>query len=202
MKKIIAIVPMLVLIIGCASGPKTTEFQPDKVVGRSDGLSARPDWVTETVSVVESGDKLNIIGVVEVPGDSRPQAAFKGSDLAAKGHLAEKIEQQLTKIVQHSESGFSMEDQSLQSLIKQVSNVSFRGIDIKNRYWEKVIRTKSSGEEEMVLKAFSLLAVPKPDVKKMIVEATQKTRAASQAMRTNVAKVIEDTWNTEEMFAQ
>jgi hypothetical protein len=192
-----------VLFSGCAS--TTVEYPADRVVGRSDNLTSRPDWVSETLSVIDKGEELQVIGLVEVPGDSRAPAAFKASDAAARGHLANRVETQVTKIVESSESGFSMEDQQLQSLIREISRVNFRDLSVKSRYWEKVVRTRTAGAEDVVLKAFSLLTIPKASLKKMVLEAANKSSGttgsdrAPASIREKLEHTLENGWRTDEM---
>lgn len=188
---------MLFILSACGSSPKapeTTEFAQDQVVGRSDDKSARPDWASETISVKDKGAKIEFVGVAEVPGDSRAQAAFKMSDAAARGNIANKIETSVLKTVQVSDTGLNMEDQSLKSLISEVSHISLRNVDVKDRYWEKAVRTSSAGQKTLVMKSFSLIEVDKAEVQKMMLEKTQKSTAAAPDVKNKVEALLRDQW--------
>jgi len=188
----------LFVLAACSSTQKTTEFAQDRVVGRMDDLEKRPSWASESQTVRERDDNYLIVGIGEVPGDSRVQAAFKVSDANARGHLANKLELQITKIVEASESGFSMEDQKLQSLIRELSQNTFRNIDIKERYWEKVVKTASTGEETLTLKTFSLLSISKADFKKLLLKTeTKKSVANSKDIRGSVENILRKQWSEE-----
>ena len=188
------------LLASCASDKKNAaNYAADKVVARSDGLEKRPDWVSETVNVKENGENFLIIGVAEVPADSRVQAAYKMSDASSRGNLANKVETQVTKIVESSESGLSMEDQSLKSLIREVSQTSFKNLDVKDRYWEKVVKTLSSGEETSVLKVFSLLQISKSEFKKLLLENAHKSKTGSKEIRNGVENAIRKQWTDESL---
>lgn len=185
----------LLLLSGCASGPTKTEFAHDRVVGRSDGLEKRPSWVKDTKSVWEEQGALLVLGVSEVPGDSRTQAAFMASDAAARGHLANKIEIQLTKIVESSNSGFNIEDQSLKSLIREVSQVRLKDLEVKDRYWEKAIITRSTGEEVLILRTYSLLSIPEKKLKQLMAEAIRQDRTPAtpdSAQISDMSNRVED----------
>lgn len=186
---------LLVLVSGCASAPPATTYRPDRVVGRMDEVGSRPEWATESVNVITQGEKIRFIGVAEVPGDSRIQAAFKMSDSSARGVVANKVETSVTKIVENSEAGLSMEDQNLRSLIKEVSRVSLKNIDIKNRYWEKVVRTSSDGGESMIMKVFSMIEISESDMKKMLISANRGSNASSTDIRNKVENLIRDQWD-------
>jgi hypothetical protein len=190
---------LLVLVSGCASAPKTNSYRPDQVVGRMDELGSRPEWATESINVITQGEKIRFIGVAEVPADSRIQAAFKMSDSSARGVVANKVETSVTKIVENSEAGLSMEDQSLKSLIKEVSRVSLKNVDIKNRYWEKVVRTSSDGSESMIMKVFSLIEISERDMKKMLLTANRASQSSSKDIRNKVENLIRDQWDQSDL---
>ncbi|MGZ3690760.1 MAG: hypothetical protein ACXVAX_04615 [Pseudobdellovibrio sp.] len=183
--------------IGCSSAdkPTQTQYQEDRVLGRSDSRTSRPDWVTETVSVRQNGSKVQFIGVAEVPADSRVQAAFKMSDSAARGNVANKVETNITKIVENSETGMNMEDQSLKSLIHEMSQVSLNNVDIHDRYWEKVERTSSTGQASAVMKVFSLIEMDKEDLLKLILDK-KRTTASSPDLKNQVEKIVRSQWDT------
>lgn len=190
-------VAIMVLGSGCSSSSNTTQFAGDRVVGRMDDLAKKPEWASESSTVKEKGENLWIVGIAEVPPDSRVQAAFKMSDASARGFLANKIETQVTKLVESSESGLSMADQSLKSLIQEVSQAAFKNIDVKERYWEKVARTSSTGEENLVLKVFSLIEISKSDFKKMLMDSSKKAPGANKGVRNKVENIIRKQWNDE-----
>lgn len=191
------------LLAGCASSPKsdapesieTPEYAPDKVIGRSDELSKRPDWVSETVSVQKDGSKIRIIGASEVPADSRVQAAFKLSDAATRGNLAGKIETNVIKIVEAHETGLGMDDQQLRALVREVSQASFKNVDIKSRYWEKIIRTQSTREKQAVMKVFSLIELSESELKKLFVEAAKKAKSAPKKSAAQFASILDQHWD-------
>jgi len=93
---LIAALALIPFFSGCSSAPTNTEYKPDRVVGRMDELDSRPNWVTESTSVQEKDGKLQFIGVSEVPGDSRVQAAFKMSDARPRGYGVNKTETSAT----------------------------------------------------------------------------------------------------------
>lgn len=196
----ITVLALIPFFSGCSSAPTTTEFKPDRVVGRMDELDSRPNWVTESTSVQEKDGKLHFIGVSEVPGDSRVQAAFKMSDASARGYVANKIETSVLKVVESSDTGLSMEDQSLQSLIQEVSKTSLKNIDVKSRYWEKVARTSSTGSESLVLKTFSLIEIPTQEMKNLLTAAvaSPKTQVKSD-LRNRVKTAIDSGWGAEDL---
>ncbi len=197
MRLSIFILSALFLATSCGSG-KVKEnadmiYEEDKILGRSDGLSSRPEWASETISVKEDGENLQFIGLVEVPGDSRPTAAFKMSDANARGGIATKIETTVLKMVETSDTGLKMEDQTLKSLIHEMSQITLKNIDIKNRYWEKVQRVSSEGKKSMVMKTFSLIEVPKDEIKKMMFEKS-KTAEVPVDIRNKVENLVREQW--------
>jgi hypothetical protein len=187
----------LAFLFGCSSatvrGDKV-EYAPDKVLGRSDDRTSRPDWVKETVNITEHGDKVQFVGSVEVPGDSRATAAFKMSDAAARAAIAKKIETVVTSSVETGDTGLSMEDQTLKTMIKEVAQVSLKNVDVSDRYWEKAEHTGSSGEKSMMMKAFSLIEVKKDDLKKMMVARAEKSNAPED-MKNKVEEIIRSQWS-------
>jgi hypothetical protein len=186
------------LILGSCGSSKVVEnqdivYEEDKVLGRSDGMAQRPEWASETVSTKEEGDSVQFIGLVEVPGDSRPTAAFKMSDANAKGGVASKIETNVLKMVETSDSGLNVEDQSLKSLIHEMSQISLKNVDIKNRYWEKVQRVSSTGKKSMIMKTFSLIEIKKSDLQKMMFEKAKNADVPAD-MRNKVENLVREQW--------
>ena len=179
------------IIVGCSSAPKTTEYDGDKVIARMDDMSARPAWAKESKFVFNEDNNWVILGVVEVPGDSRAQAAFKMSDANARGNLSQKIETSILKIVEASDTGLGLEDQSLKSLIREISQTSLKNVDMDDRYWEKVARTTSSGERQMVMKVFSKLKISKGDFIKLTTAQAEKSKAAPTDVKNKVESLIE-----------
>ena len=186
-------VALTLQLTACSSGPKPSEYAADRVVGRSDELTSRPKWVSETMSVSDQGDNTNFIGMSETPGDSRVQAAFKMSDAAARGHLANKIETNVTKIVQSSETGLSMDEQQLRSLIQEISQTTLHSVDIKERYWEKVVHTETGGTEVVHLKTFSLISIPKAEIKKMVIASIDQSKDA-KPVKGDFKTLVNDKW--------
>jgi hypothetical protein len=202
-KKVILSALVLAAFVGCASGNSNSSadsgvtYEADKVLGRSDSLSARPDWVKETVTVQEKGDKVQFVGLVEVPGDSRATAAFKMSDAAARAAIAGKIETTVVNSVQTGDAGLNIEDQNLKTLIHEISQVSLKNVDVANRYWEKAERTSSSGSKSMVMKAFSLIEVKKDDLKKMMLAKAEKADAPAD-LKNKVEDLVRAQWSNVE----
>lgn len=182
---------MIGLAIGCATKPTTTEYAADKVVARSDNRSDRPSWASETKSVIDESTSWIIIGTSEVPGDSRIQASFKLSDSTARGNLAQKLETSVTKIVENVETGLAMEDQGLKALVREISQSTFKNVDIDDRYWEKVIRTNSTGEQVLIMKVFSRLKVSKSDFTKMASAQVEKSKSVTPDIKNKVESIIE-----------
>lgn len=184
---------LLSFIISSCSSSKhaTTEYEPDKIVMRSDGKTERPSWALETKTVIDDANSFIIIGVAEVPGDSRTNAALKLSDSAARGNLAQKLETSVTKIVENTETGLSMADQGLKSLIREVSNSGFKNVDIGDRYYEKVIRTSSSGDQTMIMKVFSMIKITKSEFSKMAQAQVEKSKTASPDLKNKLESIIE-----------
>jgi hypothetical protein len=190
------------MAVGCASTPEKKasdmQYEADRVIGRSDNRSDRPSWATETVSVKSDGSKIQFIGIAEVPADSRTQAAFKMSDSNARGAVAAKVETNITRLVENSESGLNMEDQSLKSLVHELSQVSLRNVDIKDRYWEKVQRTASNGGVSAVMKAFSLIEMEKAQIEKLILEK-EKASKAPEDLKNKVEQIVRSQWSSTEI---
>lgn len=198
-KAVFVLTTLLVLSSCGTSAPKqadTLGYEEDRVLGRSDGLSSRPDWARETVSVREQSGKVQFIGLAEVPGDSRATAAFKMSDAAARGGIAGKLETSVTKLVESSDTGLNLEDQQLKTLIREVSNVKLTDIDVKDRYWEKLLRTTSDGSKKTVLKAFSLIEVDQEKLKKMMADLASQSKASPDA-RNQVENLIRSQWSAD-----
>ena len=197
MKNLIVLGLILILSNSCGSVKKNESsdvtFEADKILGRSDGATERPSWAKETITSKEADGNVQFIGFVEVPGDSRTSAAFKMSDAHAKGNIASKIETSLIKVVETTDSGLSMNEQGLKSLIQEMSRVSLKDIDVSDRYWEKVQRTDSQGQKSLVLKCFSKIDVKKDDLKKMIFAQAEKSKVATD-LKNKVEELVQSRW--------
>lgn len=197
LKNYVGYIIIAIFLANCTSAPKNTEYESDKVIARMDDASARPSWAKESKVIFNEDNHWIILGVVEVPGDSRIQAAFKMSDANARGNIAQKIETSILKIVETSDSGLSMEDQTLKSLIREISQTSLKNIDIDDRYWEKVARTNSSGERQMVMKVFSKVKISKEDFLKMTQAQAEKSKAATPDIKNKVESLIEKNFSSQ-----
>lgn len=188
---------LLVTLVSCSSKSPDTHkdmvYEPDKVLGRSDELEKRPEWVKESVNVVEKEDHIAFIGFSEVPGDSRVTAAYKMADSEAKGSIASKLRSEIFKLVETSDTGLKMEDQKLESLIQDMSEVELKNVDVKDRYWEKVQRTASDGKKSMVMKVFSLIEVKKDELQKLMLQKAKESDAPSD-MKNKVEEAIRAQW--------
>ena len=200
MKTKIFIIVGLVTLGACSTGKQLgsqdVEYEEDRVLGRSDGLSSRPDWARETISVFEKDGKVQFIGLSEVPGDSRSIAAFKLSDAAARGGVATKLETSVFKLVESSDTGLGLNEQQLKSLIREVSSVNLKNVDVKSRYWEKLQRTNSDGQKILVMKVFSLIEIDKEALRKMMVEKARNA-AVPADVRNKVEDMIRSQWDPE-----
>lgn len=197
MKFTILLLSSLFLLGSCGSSKvaenKDMIYEEDKVLGRSDGLTQRPEWASESVNIKEDGENVQFIGLVEVPGDSRPTAAFKMSDANARGGVASKIETNILKVVETSDSGLSINDQSLKSLVHEMSQISLKNVDVKSRYWEKVQRVSSEGKKSMVMKTFSMIEINKSELQKMMLEKA-KTADAPADIKNRVENLVRNQW--------
>lgn len=168
-------------LVSClgASLPALAYTVEERVVMRSDGRDARPDWVSETMPVQEGDAMIRFVGMTEVPIESRPKMALRAADAQAKAEYAGLVESNLTRIVSITEDGMDIDDIDVTSFVQEASRQSLNNIRVKARYWERVIAVQHDGGEEGVLKAFSLIEIPEKDLKQAVNKAIESADAPS-----------------------
>ena len=181
---IIALIAMAPL--GCA----TKRPAGDVILSTSDGTNKTPAWVHSRPYAEEEG-RIFVSGLVYISGDQNPARGMAAADLQARAELAKQIRTRLSNQVQFANEGFGYDNQVLDTIITQGSEVShLSDVRITHRGFSKIFSDNEKGGR-VVYECYSRASIDSAYLKRMIeqslAEAEGKGRI-SESFRKKVDK--------------
>lgn len=167
MKKILASAVLAASLTACSS-------MGDKVLQRSDDLSSRPDWASETVSSFESGNKTYFVGnMIDDGGKSTSWLCMAASN-ATKKDTADQIKQKLDFVLQAVNDDMELGVGQLKYIGTEASNIVVSNLKREGCYWEKVLTQVNESSKGVIYRVFAKLSIPTADLKAAIRRAMDK----------------------------
>lgn len=196
MKNTVIAIIALLLFGSCSSNPAnpTSENMPDKVVGRINDLSSRPNWLEEDKPFSIADGRVLSLGQTTIPGDNRVEAAYLIADNNAKGAICSAIEARLDFVFQNAEEGTSIDATQVRRIGAEACKITTSSIRPGNRYWEKVASTTDSGERVTRFKVFSTVTMPETEFKKAVLNAIRKQEGKA-GISQEFAKKVDEHWD-------
>jgi hypothetical protein len=181
------------LIAACSSNPK--HDQSVKVLGRIDGLSERPSWVTESEPFKIQDGKVFVIGKHTINSNQNLEQSFRAADLNAKSQLVQAIEQKLLMAFQNSEEGMDNSSQTRFTAMVATDIVTTSAIRSSKRFWEKYLPSDAIDGRDQRIDSFVLVEMDEADFKRAVINAVRKQQ--SQASLSNdISNKVDEQWNT------
>jgi hypothetical protein len=182
-----------VIFAGCSSSPK--HDQSMKVIGRIDGLSERPSWVTESEPFKIVDGKVQVIGKHTIQSSQSTEQAFRAADLNAKSQVVQAIEQRIQTAFQNSEEGFDGASQARFTGMIATDVVTTSSIRSSKRYWERYLPISSIDNRDEKIDAFVLIEMPEADFKRSVLNAMRKQEGKG-SISSDFSKKVDQQWNT------
>lgn len=189
MNKSIATVIMCMAMSACST-------MGDKVIQRSDNLSSRPDWASETTSYYEKGNKTYFVGNMVVDGGASPSWLCLAASNVTKKDVADQIKQKLDFIVQAANEDMEIGLGQLKYVGTEASNLTVSSLKREGCYWEKVLTQVDESSKGIVYRAFAKLSIPTADLKKAIKDAASK-----KGLSKDFQKQVDERWNAVTSFS-
>lgn len=186
----------MVLVMSCASGPISSELelQPDRVIARSDGLEARPDWLQETRPFqIEEGTVISL-GETQIPIDHRLDAAYRIAENNATAALAGAIEKRVEFIFQNAEEGTGVDATRVRFIGGEASRLVASALQPGRHYWEKVVSVTSYGRPLVKYRVFATMEMPEGEFKRAVLDAMRKN-AGKAALSAEFLEKVSRHWD-------
>ena len=189
--RILSVLAATFALSACASS-----MMKDEIVGRSDGLSSRPKWVSEEKTFTIEKDTVYMMGIHEMPvAGKRITTGYRVAENNAKAGLSGAIEQRLNFIFQNAEEGDEMGADQARFIGGETSKLITSSIRPANRYWEKVSRVvDADGKRDLIYRIYVRVSMPEADFKKAIEEAI-KRNSGKKGISADFAKKVEAHWD-------
>jgi hypothetical protein len=193
------LLPLLILlaIASCSSrtdDKKKLSEPTENVISRIDGLSSRPNWLTESEPFkVENGSVVSL-GQTTIPANHRVEAAFRIAENNAKSSISSAIEQRLDFIFQNAEEGTAMDSTQARFIGAEASKMTTSDLRLKNRYWEKVYSIDENGQTATTYKVFATVSMSEPEFKRAVMEAIRKAQGKG-GLSSDFAGKVDQHWN-------
>lgn len=188
MKKSLTTVFMCMAMSACST-------MSDKVIQRSDDLSSRPSWASETVAYYEEGNKTYFVGNMVVDGGASPSWLCLAASNVTKKDVADQIKQKLDYIVQAANEDMTVGLGQLKYVGTEASNLTVSSLKREGCYWEKVLTQVDESSKGIVYHAFAKMSIPTADLKKAI-----KNAASKKGLSKDFQKQVDERWNTVTSF--
>lgn len=166
----------------------------DRVIARIDGMDSRPDWLKESEPFVLDSGSVVSLGVTEIPGDHRIEAAYRIAESNADAAIAGAIEKRLEVLFQNAEEGTAMDDRQARYIAGEATRLVTSSLRPRHRYWEKILSTGETGRRLIKYRVFATVEMPEAEFRQAIVEATR--RASGKAgLSQDFSEKVDRQWN-------
>lgn len=183
MKKYIKVAVVCAAVSACST-------MGDKVIQRSDNLSSRPSWVSETTAYYEEGNKTYFVGNMVVDGGASPSWLCLAASNVTKKDVADQIKQKLDFITQAANEDMQIGLGQLKYVGTEASNITVSSLKREGCYWEKVLTQVDETSKGIVYRAFARLSIPTADLKKAIKAAAEK-----KGLSKKFQKQVDERWD-------
>ena len=157
------------LWLGCSGQPAHPGTSADlsgTVTGRTEGLSARPDWADANQPWSRYADSLRVVGYVSVRADQRKEMAYRAADSYARAELVRFLSSRVVSVLEDQVK--TGEAEQLRERIDVTAQSFVDELTIEQRYWER--RQTADGER---LHVWSRLDIDRAAVAELLRRATQ-----------------------------
>ncbi len=192
---IITLTALGVLAVGLQGCATKSAMLPDadRVLSTTDGKNELPEWVYLR-PLSERDGRVFVSGVVDIAGDQSPSRGLTAADLQARAELAKQIRTRLSAKLQYANEGFGYDNQVLEGIISQASDVNHMSdVRIAERGFAKIL-VKNGNGNEVRYTCYSLASVDAQDLKRMIARSLAEAEGRGR-ISTSFRKKIDREWN-------
>ena len=202
MKYLTVIISVMVCVVAAFIAASQTDLfewtnlNNDKVVERSDGLTARPKWANVKKSFTIEKDDVFLLGAYEMPeaANKRLSNGYRIAENNAKTGLAAEIQRRLVSVFQKEEDKEIIEGQAY-LIGKETSKLVASSLHPTDQYYEKVFReTNSDGERDLIYRIFVRVSMSESDFKEAVHEAIRRN-SGKNGITEDFATKVEERWD-------
>jgi hypothetical protein len=165
----------------------------DRVLSTTDGKNELPDWVYLR-PISEKDGRVFVSGVVDISGEQSPSRGLTAADLQARANIAKQIRTRLSARLQFANQGFGYDNQVLEGIISQASDVShMSGVRIAERGFAKILVRNGNGGQVRYT-CYSLASVDAQDLKQMITRSIAEAEGNGKISKSFRQKIDRE-WN-------
>lgn len=173
---------VFIAITRCSTTTKQPEFSKTKVIERISSKNETPKWATGEKTMWVEGVDVLFAHSSQMDGDSRPEACMKASSLQAKTEMLRYISEAISISGQFSEVDLQS-DPAYESLTAFLSQGKISGVEPRDRYWEKIEISNTSGERILKIHCAAIVAIKKTELNRQLKEATIEKPAGNPEIR-------------------
>lgn len=173
MRHITLAIVLLAILGACAPKGGIQGFKPDETLSTaSDKL--QPAWADDTKAFWVKDGTVNSLGIAQIRGDERPEAALRIAENNAKANIARAIETRMEYIFQAAEENATYEATAAKFIGSEVSSLTANSIHLENRWWKRFAQSQEDGSRNIFYKAYALVNMPESEFKKAVFNAINK----------------------------
>lgn len=196
MKNKIILAIGFIFLTACSSTPVVNgqKFEPDQTLSTA-GNKDMPEWAelgeTQPFRVIKG--KVFSVGITQIRGDERPEAASRVATNNAYANVAKHVENKTEFILQNSEENFGYDSTSAKFIGSEVSSITSHEFTNEGVWWKRYATTQSDGSRTVLYKVYSLVTLPESTLKAAVHKAIQGShdRKLSQSFQ----KQVDRQWN-------
>ncbi len=168
---------------------KVDETPADRVIARIDGMSQRPSWLKESEPFLLDSNNVVSLGVTEIPGDHRVDAAYRIAESNAEAAIAGAIQKRLEFLFQNAEEGTGMDERQVRYIAGATTRLVTSSLRPRHRYWEKVVSVSDTGRRLVKYRVFATVEMPGAEFHQAVVEAVRRASGKAGVSRDFSEKV-------------
>jgi len=187
----------LIAILSLASSGCATKMaglpQGERVLYSADGTNKIPEWVYLR-PYEEIAGRIFVSGVVDITGNQSPSRGLAAADLQARAELAKQIRTRLSNQLQYANEGFGYDNQVLEGIITQGSEVvHMSDVRIVDRGYAQIATTNLPGAS-IKYTCFSRASVDAANLKQMIERSLAEAEGQGRISE-SFRKKVDGEWN-------
>lgn len=169
-----------IVIIGlsaCSSKPlmpNGQKFEKDQILSTASNKSM-PDWaeIGETQPFRVDDGKVYSVGITQILGDERPEAAARVATNNAYANISKHVSNKTEFILQNSEENFSHDGSYAKFIGSEVSSITSHEFTNEGVWWKRYATTQSDGSRKVLYKVYSLVTLPESKLKLAVHKAIE-----------------------------
>lgn len=196
-KKLMMFASLAAVLCACSSKPIVNgqKFEADQTLSTA-ADKPMPEWAEmgETQPFRVDGGKVYSVGITQIRGDERAEAAARVATNNAYANVAKHVENKTEFILQNSEENFGYDSTSAKFIGSEVSNITSHEFTNEGIWWKRYVQMQEDGSRRIFYKVYSLVTLPEPSLKAAVHKAIsgQGERKISQAFQ----KQVDARWDT------